>query len=333
MTNTLYGVVTRKTTSADVRIERIYNYSAAELWSALTDPRRLAGWLGDLSGDLRVGGTYRAELGTEVGTSTGRILICEPESRLLASWQFVGGQETELEALLEDAGPGKTRLTLENRGIAMADAPAGYSAGWHVFFDRLGEMLDTGSAVSFLDAYSAAYCVYDDQLNALGVLDAGLDDDPSGGQHGSVRFERTYEAPPEDVWSALTESNRLARWLGTVTGDLRTGGRYRLDFGDGDEAAGRVVACEKPSRLEVTWEFPGEGTTRLEATLTAMDDGTLVTLSHTRLRRADLSQYGAGWHTFLDHLDVVLAGREPSGWQTRYEELHPRYLAQIPEPH
>lgn len=323
MTDTLYGIVTRRGPVADVRVERVYPYSAAELWSALTDRQRMARWLGDITGDLRVGGTYRAELGAEVGISTGAILACEPESRLLVTWQFIGAEETELEARLDEAGPGTTKLTLENLGIAMADTPAGYSAGWHVFLDRLGEVLRTGTAVSFLDDYHAAFSEYDDQLNALGVLDLA-------GDRGSVHFDRTYDFPPSDVWSALTDPDRLARWLGSVTGDLRTDGRYLLDFGDGDEAKGRIVACEKPTRLAVTWEFPGEGTTQLEATLTAVDGGTRLTLTHTNLRRGDLLQYGPGWHTFLDHLGVVLAGDEPSGWQARYEDLRPRYAAQLP---
>lgn len=327
MTETVYGILTRKAGSADVRIERTYDYPAADLWSALTTAERMAGWLGDVSGDLRAGGDYRAELGKHVGTATGRIIACEPASRLLLTWQFVGAEETELEAWLDDAGAGRTRLTLENRGIAMADRPAGYSAGWHLFADRLGELLDTGAATSFLDEYRSAFRAYDEQLAALGVLEPGTA--PGDTARGSVRFERRYPASRPDVWSALTTADRLGKWLGSVGGDLRAGGRYTLDFGDGDTAAGEIVACEEPSRLEVTWEFPGEGTTRLEALLTPSGDDTLLTVHHTGLRHDDLAQYGAGWHTFFDHLGAVLAGDAPSGWQARYEELFPRYSAQL----
>lgn len=30
-------------------------------------------------------------------------------------------------------------------------------------------------------------------------------------------FERTFHAPIEDVWAAVTESDRLARWIGVWT--------------------------------------------------------------------------------------------------------------------
>jgi len=41
---------------------------------------------------------------------------------------------------------------------------------------------------------------------------------------GSVRIEDRLDAHVGDVWSALTDQRRLARWLGEVEGDLRLGG-------------------------------------------------------------------------------------------------------------
>lgn len=39
----------------------------------------------------------------------------------------------------------------------------------------------------------------------------------------AVAFERTFTAPIEDVWAAITESGRLARWIGYYTGDSADG--------------------------------------------------------------------------------------------------------------
>ena len=36
-------------------------------------------------------------------------------------------------------------------------------------------------------------------------------------------LERTFEAPIEDVWAAVTEPSRLERWIGTYSGDPATG--------------------------------------------------------------------------------------------------------------
>src|SRR5215211_2098447 len=69
---------------------------------------------------------------------------------------------------------------------------------------------------------------------------------------GIVRMEDRFETDIDDVWSALTDPSRLARWYGEVEGDLRLGGEYRARlFSSGWEGTGRVEACEPPQRLLV----------------------------------------------------------------------------------
>jgi uncharacterized protein YndB with AHSA1/START domain len=36
------------------------------------------------------------------------------------------------------------------------------------------------------------------------------------GDRCGIRFERRYDFTPEEVWSALTEPDRLTRWLADV---------------------------------------------------------------------------------------------------------------------
>ena len=38
------------------------------------------------------------------------------------------------------------------------------------------------------------------------------------GDRRTLRLTRTFRAPIEDVWAAVTEPERLARWIGTFTG-------------------------------------------------------------------------------------------------------------------
>src|SRR5260370_6188004 len=64
-----------------VRIEDRYDTDIDDLWSALTDPGRLAGWYGQVEGELRPGGEFRAHLADL--DSTGRAEACEPPHRLL----------------------------------------------------------------------------------------------------------------------------------------------------------------------------------------------------------------------------------------------------------
>jgi uncharacterized protein YndB with AHSA1/START domain len=58
---------------------------------------------------------------------------------------------------------------------------------------------------------------------------------------GVVRMEDRFDTDIDDVWSALTDPLRLARWIGAVEGDLRLGGEYRFRFfASGSEGTGRV---------------------------------------------------------------------------------------------
>ena len=68
-----------------------------------------------------------------------------------------------------------------------------------------------------------------------------------------MRIEDRYDTDIDDLWSALTDPGRLARWYGQVEGDLRPGGAFRLYVEDaGWDVTGRVEACEPPRRLRVT---------------------------------------------------------------------------------
>ena len=66
---------------------------------------------------------------------------------------------------------------------------------------------------------------------------------------GVVRIEDRYDTDIDDLWSAITDPGRLARWFGQVEGDLRTGGEFRLSVeASGVDSRGRVEACEPPRR-------------------------------------------------------------------------------------
>lgn len=58
---------------------------------------------------------------------------------------------------------------------------------------------------------------------------------------GIVRMEDRFDTDVDDLWSALTDPRRLARWMGEVEGDLRPGGEFRARFfATGWEGTGRV---------------------------------------------------------------------------------------------
>ncbi|HET9118543.1 MAG TPA: SRPBCC domain-containing protein [Pseudonocardiaceae bacterium] len=97
---------------------------------------------------------------------------------------------------------------------------------------------------------------------------------------GVVRMEDRFDTDIDDVWSALTDPSRLARWYGEVQGDLRLGGEFRVRvLASGWEGTGRVEACEPPRRLVVTGKEPDQpGGDVSEVTLATDGDQTILVL-------------------------------------------------------
>lgn len=151
------------------------------------------------------------------------------------------------------------------------------------------------------------------------------------GERRAIRFERRYDASPTEVWSALTEPERLSRWLADAELDLRVGGKYVLWFSSDDESQtsrGEVLALEPERLLEVTWLYPSENDTVLRFELRPDGDGTILVLDHRGLPVEAAPGYGGGWHAHLDSLEAHLDdGGEPDWWG-RYRELAPLYEAQ-----
>src|SRR5438552_18671398 len=97
---------------------------------------------------------------------------------------------------------------------------------------------------------------------------------------GIVRMEDRFATDIDDLWSALTDPRRMARWIGEVEGDLRLGGGFRAHFfTSGWEGTGRVEACEPPRRLRVVTKDAGLPYEEvIEATLTADGDQTILVI-------------------------------------------------------
>jgi uncharacterized protein YndB with AHSA1/START domain len=145
---------------------------------------------------------------------------------------------------------------------------------------------------------------------------------------GVVRMEDRFDTEIDDVWSALTDPSRLARWYGEVEGDLRLGGEYRVRlFASGWEGTGHVQACEPPRRLLVRIKDADEPDEQvIEVTLTADGDQTIVVWEERGMPLDLLSAYGAGVQLHVEDLADHLAGLERrDDAKARWDELHPAY--------
>jgi len=142
---------------------------------------------------------------------------------------------------------------------------------------------------------------------------------------GSARMEDIYDTDAEDLWSALTDPIRLARWVAVVEGDLRLGGRFHGRFTSGYEGSGRVDICDAPRRLRVTMDPDSPEETVIEAWLTAIGDQTHLVVEERGLPIDELAAHGAGWQAHVEDLAAHVAGRQPGEWRGRWAQLRPTY--------
>jgi len=144
---------------------------------------------------------------------------------------------------------------------------------------------------------------------------------------GIVRIEDRFDTDLDDVWSALTEPERLARWYGEIEGELRVGGAFRARLhASGWEGTGRVEECEPPRRLLIVSKEPDEpNEDSTEVTLTGDGDQTVLVVEQRGLPLDLLWAYGAGLQIHAEDLAAHIAGRERDDTETRFDELKPVY--------
>ena len=144
---------------------------------------------------------------------------------------------------------------------------------------------------------------------------------------GVARIQDRFNTDIDDLWSALTEPRRLARWIGEVEGDLRLGGEFRARFfASGWEGTGCVQACVPPRRLLLLTEQPGQSDEHvIEVTLAADGEQTTLVWEERGMPLDHLAAYGAGIQVHVEDLAAHLAGRERCDSDARWDELQPAY--------
>lgn len=153
---------------------------------------------------------------------------------------------------------------------------------------------------------------------------------------GIVRIEDRFDTGIDDVWAAVTDPARLARWLGEVEGDLRPGGEFRAHFTASEwKGAGRIEVCEPPGRLLVLTRDEDEPDSAfehaIELTLAADGDRTVVVWEERGMPVDLLAPYGAGIQIHVEDLGAYLAGGERVDASARWAELEPAYRELAPD--
>jgi uncharacterized protein YndB with AHSA1/START domain len=122
---------------------------------------------------------------------------------------------------------------------------------------------------------------------------------------------REFRAPIEDVWAAVTEPERLARWIGTFTGDPASG-QVMFTMHAEEGATPEVMEireCDPPRVLKVT-AHAGEAHWQLELLLEEDDGVTVLTFAQPGIDPGGAESIGPGWEYYLDRLVAAETGGE-----------------------
>ena len=144
-----------------------------------------------------------------------------------------------------------------------------------------------------------------------------------------LEFERVLATDVDDLWSAITDPDRLVRWMNVYTGELRLGGTWQALLDDGSVyCTGTVTECDPPRSFVTTWHAIEEQASTLRVTVEPAPDGARLLLRHEGVQSI---YYGPGWQTYLEQLDDYL-GAAPSSesdpdrtpgvdWDARFTQL------------
>ena len=131
---------------------------------------------------------------------------------------------------------------------------------------------------------------------------------------------RTFDAPARLVFEAWSRPELFKKWwvpksmgmtLRSCEMDVRTGGKYRLSFGDGMDFFGRYIEVTPPSRIVWTNEEGGENGSVTTVTFEEKGGQTLLVMSELYPSKDALDAAGTGaadaTHETFAQLDELLA--------------------------
>jgi uncharacterized protein YndB with AHSA1/START domain len=129
---------------------------------------------------------------------------------------------------------------------------------------------------------------------------------------GHLVLTRTFRAPVEEVWAAVTDSARLARWYGAWSGDPATGRvEVLLTVEDLDEPEPLLIRrCDPPRHLALTLGTAADAW-RVDLDLQDDDGATVLRLTHRYPDPDEVESVGPGWEYYLDRLVAAETGGDP----------------------
>jgi uncharacterized protein YndB with AHSA1/START domain len=129
----------------------------------------------------------------------------------------------------------------------------------------------------------------------------------------TLKFERTVDAPPFQVYRAFTRGTAFREWFCDVAlADARSGGRLYFWWNTGYYASGEFTDLTVNERVAFTWHGRDEpATTHVQVVLEPHDAGTRCIITHSGIGSGEewaetAKQFERGWEVGLENIQSVL---------------------------
>lgn len=145
-----------------------------------------------------------------------------------------------------------------------------------------------------------------------------------------VSLRRTFAVSIDELWSALTEPERVRRWFSPAKIEPRVGGRIEMEGYDGSSMMeGMIRVFDPPRVFEYDWVSRHQ-TSIVRYELEPDGAGTRLTLTEQRLTDVATERRTAGWHLHVERLDAYLeTGADQPPSEQRWNELRESYRQRL----
>lgn len=145
-------------------------------------------------------------------------------------------------------------------------------------------------------------------------------------QYYVARFERQLKHSATEIWSYLTENEKLALWFSELKiEDLREGGLIKFDMQNGTFVDMEITALQHQSIFEFTW---AEDLVRFE--LYPNSEGCLLVLNETlQTLTPHTPRDLAGWHVCLEVIQHLLEGTTLKSRKDEWNKWYEQYRGAI----
>lgn len=145
-----------------------------------------------------------------------------------------------------------------------------------------------------------------------------------------LEFRRSWPDPIDDVWGALTEPDRLARWIGRYDGERSAGaaGTFFMTHEEGEPVGEPMTIreCDPPRRLVVEWTQQETEDWRVDLELWREGGRTHLSFVQVFPADADVVDFAMGWHWYLAKFGAELGDPPPPDhWDAFHAEVGPSY--------